>query len=81
MAAVIFFRSFVPKLVWNKCPRPAGLAIPPWDDNKLYIAATDSHYVLILDRSKFKLIDKSVSPCISIPLLNGCFNIDWTILI
>ncbi|XP_066153280.1 tripartite motif-containing protein 2-like [Euwallacea fornicatus] len=51
-------RSFMPKLVWNKCPRPAGLGIPPWDENKLYIAATDSHYVLILDKSRFKLVDR-----------------------
>ncbi|XP_066249025.1 tripartite motif-containing protein 2-like [Euwallacea similis] len=51
-------RSFMPKLVWNKCPRPAGLGISPWDESRLYIAATDSNYVLILDRSRFKLVDR-----------------------
>ncbi|KAL1501536.1 hypothetical protein ABEB36_006839 [Hypothenemus hampei] len=51
-------KSFTPKFIWNKCPRPAGLGIPPWDENKLFIAATDSHYVLIFDKNKFKLIDR-----------------------
>ncbi|KAF7271593.1 hypothetical protein GWI33_015545 [Rhynchophorus ferrugineus] len=49
-------RSFAPKLLWNKCPRPAGLGIPPWDDSKLLIAATDSHEILVVDRAKFKLV-------------------------
>ncbi|CAG9764028.1 unnamed protein product [Ceutorhynchus assimilis] len=67
MAAHYKARSFSPKLVWNKCPRPSGLGIPPWDENKLYIAATDSHYVLILDRSKFKLIERLTHPDMSCP--------------
>lgn len=44
-------RSFTAKLVWSKCPRPAGVGIPPWEMNHLYIAATDSqvgHRKLIL---------------------------------
>ncbi|XP_060536983.1 RING finger protein nhl-1-like [Cylas formicarius] len=48
-------KSFTPKLLWTKCPRPAGIGVPPWDDSKLFIAATDSHDVLIIDKNKFKL--------------------------
>lgn len=60
-------RSFTPKLIWNKCPRPAGLGMPPWDDTKLYIAATDSHNVLILDINKFKLIERLSNPEMNCP--------------
>ncbi|KAJ8948102.1 hypothetical protein NQ318_008455 [Aromia moschata] len=55
-------RSFVPKLLWTKCPRPGGIGIPPWDDSKIYIAATDSHNVIILDRAKFKLVGRINNP-------------------
>jgi tripartite motif-containing protein 2/3 len=48
-------RSFVPKLVWNKCPRPASAGVPPWDNRLLYIAATDTHTVLILNKNRRKL--------------------------
>ena len=48
-------RSFVPKLVWSRCPRPANVAVPPWDSRLLYIAATDTHTVLILNRDRRKL--------------------------
>lgn len=60
-------RSFSPKLLWNKCPRPAGLGIPPWDDSKLFIAATDSHDVLVVDRNKFKLVTRISTPEMSCP--------------
>ncbi|KAJ8926023.1 hypothetical protein NQ315_009878 [Exocentrus adspersus] len=55
-------RSSVPKLVWTKCPRPGGLGIPPWDTTKLLIAAMDSHNILVLDRSRFKLVDRISHP-------------------
>lgn len=55
-------RSFVPKLLWTKCPRPGGLGIPPWDTSKLFIAAMDSHTVLILDRSRFRLVERISHP-------------------
>lgn len=48
-------KSFVPKLVWNRCPRPANIGIPPWDNRLLYIAATDTGAVLILNRNDRKL--------------------------
>ncbi|RZB40236.1 zf-C3HC4 and/or NHL domain containing protein [Asbolus verrucosus] len=48
-------RSFVPNLVWKKCPRPANVGVPPWDNSLLYIAATDTHTVLILNRERRKL--------------------------
>lgn len=51
-------RNFVPKLQWNKCPRPGGVGIAPWDKSKIYICATDSRNVLILDREKFKLVGR-----------------------
>ncbi|CAG9821159.1 unnamed protein product [Phaedon cochleariae] len=55
-------RSFTPKLIWTKCPRPGGVAIPPWDTTKIYVAATDTNQILILDRSKFKLIGRITYP-------------------
>ncbi|KAJ8927538.1 hypothetical protein NQ314_019983 [Rhamnusium bicolor] len=55
-------RSFVPKLLWTKCPRPGGVGIPPWDSSKIFIATTDNHNILILDRSKFKLIGNISNP-------------------
>ncbi|XP_050296282.1 uncharacterized protein LOC126736108 isoform X2 [Anthonomus grandis grandis] len=60
-------RSFTPKLVWNKCPSPGGLGIPPWDNTKLYIATTFKRNVLILDRSKLKLIDRLTHETMSCP--------------
>ncbi|XP_044264877.1 RING finger protein nhl-1-like [Tribolium madens] len=54
-------RSFIPKLVWNKCPRPADVGIPPWDNRLLYIAATDTHTVLILNRDRRKLEGRLIS--------------------
>ncbi|XP_018563372.1 tripartite motif-containing protein 2 [Anoplophora glabripennis] len=55
-------RSFVPKLLWTKCPRPGGVGIPPWDTSRLLIAAMDSHNVLVLDRSRFKLVERISHP-------------------
>lgn len=55
-------RGFVPKLLWSKCPRPGGVNIAPWDTSKVYIAATDSRNILILDRSKFKLVGRVNHP-------------------
>lgn len=60
-------RSFVPKLLWTKCPRPGGVGIPPWDTSKLFIAAMDSHNILVLDRSRFKLIERINHPDMSCP--------------
>lgn len=49
-----------PKLVWNKCPRPAGVAIPPWSNHHLYIAANETKLVLILDRISNKVIGRLI---------------------
>lgn len=51
-------RAFIEKVIWSKCPRPAGIAIPPWNHNHLYVAATDNQVVLILDRQRMKLIGR-----------------------
>ncbi|XP_072388194.1 uncharacterized protein [Diabrotica undecimpunctata] len=61
-------RSFKPRLVWKKCPRPGGVGIPPWDNNKIYIAATDTQNILILDRSKFKLLGRITNPEMLCPM-------------
>lgn len=58
MSAYYKSRPFTEKVVWSKCPRPAGVAIPPWNQNHLYVAATDNQVVLILDRQKMKLIGR-----------------------
>lgn len=55
-------KSSNPKLVWTKCPRPAGLGIPPWSKNLLYITATDRKVVLIMDRTLFKIVGKLTAP-------------------
>ncbi|CAG9854620.1 unnamed protein product [Phyllotreta striolata] len=55
-------RSFVPKLLWSKCPRPEGVNIPPWDPTKIYVAATDTKNILVIDKQKFKLIKKINNP-------------------
>ncbi|XP_023019781.2 uncharacterized protein [Leptinotarsa decemlineata] len=55
-------RSFQPKLLWTKCPRPGAVGIAPWDSTKIYVAATDSKNILILDRSKFKLVGRINNP-------------------
>lgn len=55
-------RSFVPKLVWTKCPRPGGIGIPPWDPSKIYIAATDCQNVLIFDKNKIKVVGRINNP-------------------
>ncbi|XP_050504396.1 RING finger protein nhl-1-like isoform X5 [Diabrotica virgifera virgifera] len=61
-------RSFKARLVWKKCPRPGGVGIPPWDNNKIYVAATDTHNILILDRSKFKLLGRINNPEMLCPM-------------
>lgn len=58
MSAYYKSRPFTEKVVWCKCPRPAGVAIPPWNQNQLYVAATDNQVVLILDRQRMKLIGR-----------------------
>lgn len=55
MAAYYKSRPFSEKVNWSKCPRPAGVAIPPWNQDQLYVAATDTQVVLILDRHRMKL--------------------------
>lgn len=50
------------RLLWTKCPRPGGVGIAPWDTSKIYVAATDTNNILVLDRSKFKLIKKINNP-------------------
>ncbi|KAG5891417.1 hypothetical protein JTB14_031483 [Gonioctena quinquepunctata] len=55
-------RSFVPKLLWTKCPRPGGVGIAPWDNTKIYVAATSSKNILILDRTKCKLVSRINNP-------------------
>lgn len=53
MTAYYKSRPFVEKIVWSKCPRPAGLGIPPWDGDQLYVAATDTRVgVLFLKLTK-----------------------------
>lgn len=54
-------RSFIPKLIWNRCPRPANVGVPPWDNRLLYITATDTHTVLILNRDRRKLEGRLIS--------------------
>lgn len=53
-----FYRThkFVPKLVWKKCPRPTGLGIPPWAKRHLYIAASDTKMVSVLDMETNKVV-------------------------
>lgn len=58
MCAYYKSRPFTEKVIWSKCPRPAGIAIPPWNQNQLYIAATDNQVVLILDRQRMKLMGR-----------------------
>lgn len=58
MSAYYKSRTFIEKVIWSKCPRPAGIAIPPWNQNHLYVAATDTQVVLILDRQRMKLIGR-----------------------
>lgn len=58
MSAYYKSRPFTEKVIWSKCPRPAGIAIPPWNQNQLYVAATDNQVVLILDRQRMKLIGR-----------------------
>ncbi|KAK4883797.1 hypothetical protein RN001_000068 [Aquatica leii] len=60
-------KEFKTKLVWNKCPRPAGLGIPPWAPNHLYIATTNRKIVLIMDRSISKVIGKLTCPQMQCP--------------
>lgn len=55
-------RSFVPKLVWTKCPSPAGVALAPWDPNFLYITSSYNQTVLIMDLHKTKLVGKLTAP-------------------
>ncbi|KAF5280298.1 hypothetical protein FQR65_LT03107 [Abscondita terminalis] len=49
---------FKVQLEWNKCPQPAGIGISPWTPSHLYIAATITKAVLIMDRTTSKVIDK-----------------------
>ncbi|KAF5283822.1 hypothetical protein FQA39_LY04642 [Lamprigera yunnana] len=58
MSAYYRENNFKTKLVWNKCPRPGGVGIPPWATNLLYIATTDKKAVLIMDRNVSKVIGK-----------------------
>lgn len=48
-------RSYIPKVVWKKCPRPGHAGVAPWDNNLLYIAATDTRTVLIFNRHSTQL--------------------------
>ncbi|XP_077298012.1 uncharacterized protein LOC143919530 isoform X2 [Arctopsyche grandis] len=59
-------RSFAPRMIWKKCPRPAGVGIAPWSDH-LYICGTDSHHVIVLDRLKGKIIERISGPKILCP--------------
>ncbi|XP_057668937.1 RING finger protein nhl-1-like isoform X2 [Diorhabda carinulata] len=61
-------RSFVPRLLWSKCPRPGGVGVAPWDHNKIYVAATDTKNILILDRAKFKLLGRINHPEMLCPI-------------
>lgn len=58
MSAYYKSRPFTEKVIWSKCPRPAGIAIAPWNQNHLYVAASDNQVVLILDRQRMKLIGR-----------------------
>lgn len=59
-------RSFTPRMIWKKCPRPAGIGIAPWSDH-LYICGTDYHHVIVLDRLKGKIIERISGPKILCP--------------
>lgn len=54
-------KSFKPKIQWTKTPRPAGVAVPPWSNN-IYVAATDTKMILILNPQKGKIIGKIQTP-------------------
>lgn len=60
-------RSFTPKLLWNKCPRPAGISTSPWDTNKLYITTTDSRSILIFNIKSMKLVGRLTHSRLSYP--------------
>ncbi|XP_018328459.1 RING finger protein nhl-1-like [Agrilus planipennis] len=65
-------RNFTAKLIWNKFPRPAGVAIAPWASHILYIATTDNKSILIMDRIKFKVIGKLTSENMACPYGVAC---------
>ncbi|CAH2042379.1 unnamed protein product, partial [Iphiclides podalirius] len=54
---VLYYRSrnFTPHYVWRKTARPCGIGIGPWNEH-LYICATDSHSVLVVERSQAKTV-------------------------
>lgn len=60
-------RQYETKLFWNKCPRPAGTGIAPWNKNLLYIATTENKSVLIFDRSKTAVVDRLSEASMSCP--------------
>lgn len=68
-AVIMHYRTygFETKLYWNKCPRPAGIGIAPWDKNLLYIATTDNKVVLVFDMEKTKVIDRLAKDLMSCP--------------
>lgn len=68
-AIIVHYKScpFDTKLYWNKCPRPAGIGVSPWEKNYLYVAATDNKVVLIFDRIKTKVIGRLTSDNMSCP--------------
>lgn len=58
---------FETKLYWNKCPRPAGIGIAPWNKNLLYVATTDNKIVLVFDVQKTKVIGRLAAESMSCP--------------
>ncbi|XP_013163173.1 PREDICTED: RING finger protein nhl-1-like isoform X1 [Papilio xuthus] len=48
-------RNFTPHYVWRKTARPCGVGIGPWSEH-LYICATDSHSVLVVERAQARTV-------------------------
>ncbi|VVC97996.1 unnamed protein product [Leptidea sinapis] len=50
-------RNFVPHYMWRKTSRPCGVGIGPWN-NHLYICDTDSHSVIVVERTQAKIVKR-----------------------
>ncbi|XP_069698796.1 tripartite motif-containing protein 2-like isoform X2 [Periplaneta americana] len=63
-------RSFTPRINLGRSvmQRPSGVGVAPWDDGVfMYIAGTDSRQVLVIDRSKMKLVTQLTAPSMLYP--------------
>ncbi|XP_058838427.1 RING finger protein nhl-1-like isoform X2 [Topomyia yanbarensis] len=55
--------SFKPKLYWNKCHRPAGIGIAPWNLDSigqplLYIAGAESKTIFIVNKTNGEIVQR-----------------------